>query len=132
METTASEPRYCKRLFTNGMVIVNAYRFPNATTGTPTGIINLGGNYSSMDVNGNLGPLITSINVSGISQAILVKSAGGSNCTDLDGDGYEDTGGIVPDIVVPWTDDDYAKANRDPQWDPVLFQAIRTLHELQR
>ena len=102
VETTASEPRYCKRLFTNGMVIVNAYRFPNATTGTPTGIINLGGNYSSMDVNGNLGPLITSINVSGISQAILVKSAGGSNCTDLDGDGYGNPGSAS--CTYPQTD----------------------------
>ena len=51
---------------------------------------------------------------------------------DLDGDGYEDTGGIVPDIVVQWTDDDYAAQIRDSQWDPVLFQAIRTLHEIQR
>jgi len=92
IETTAVEPRYCKRLFTNGMVIVNAYRFPNATTGTPTGTITLGGNYSSMDVNGNLGLLITNINVSGISQAILVKSSGGSNCTDLDSDGYGNPG----------------------------------------
>ena len=48
---------------------------------------------------------------------------------DLDGDGYEDTGGLMPDIVVQWTDEDYAAKNRDSLWDPVLFKAIHTLQE---
>src|SRR3989338_2854995 len=43
---------------------------------------------------------------------------------DLDGDGYEDTGGITPDIVVRWSDEDYAKRNQDATWDPILQRAI--------
>ena len=46
---------------------------------------------------------------------------------DIDGDGHEDTGGLMPDIVVSWTDEDYRAFNNDRSWDPVMHTAIRVL-----
>lgn len=46
---------------------------------------------------------------------------------DFNGDGIFDTGGIIPDIVVEWSDDDYNKRNRNPSWDPALYKAIDVL-----
>ena len=48
---------------------------------------------------------------------------------DFDGDGYVDTGGLIPDILVKWTDEDYKQHNRNPAWDPVFFEAIKKLRE---
>lgn len=44
---------------------------------------------------------------------------------DLDGDGYFETGGIKPDMVVKWTNDDYIENQKEPAWyDPTVFAAI--------
>jgi len=46
---------------------------------------------------------------------------------DTDGDGYKETGGLMPDILVTWSDDDYATFAHNTQWDPVLFRALDEL-----
>ena len=46
---------------------------------------------------------------------------------DTDGDGYKETGGLMPDILVTWTDEDYATFAHNPEWDPVLYRAIDEL-----
>ncbi len=44
---------------------------------------------------------------------------------DLDHDGYYEIGGITPDILVEWTDEDIIENQRDPAfYDPTLFKAI--------
>ena len=47
---------------------------------------------------------------------------------DTDGDGYKETGGLTPDVLVEWTDEDYVKFSRNPLWDPVLYKAIDILY----
>lgn len=46
---------------------------------------------------------------------------------DLDGDGNFETGGVIPDVEVIWTNDDYRQKNRNSNWDPELFTAIDIL-----
>ncbi|MEX0877612.1 MAG: S41 family peptidase [Candidatus Spechtbacterales bacterium] len=46
---------------------------------------------------------------------------------DEDNDGYDELGGLKPDIHVPWTDSDYAKNNRDVNYDPTLTAALDQL-----
>jgi carboxyl-terminal processing protease len=44
---------------------------------------------------------------------------------DLDGDGYEEVGGLKPDVRVEWTDEDYSWNDAEPAfYDPTLFEAI--------
>ena len=43
----------------------------------------------------------------------------------MDGDGYEESGGLKPDIRVIWKDEDYARNQSEPAfYDPTLFEAI--------
>jgi carboxyl-terminal processing protease len=48
---------------------------------------------------------------------------------DEDDDGYDELGGLKPDIHVPWTDNDYSKNNRDVNYDPTLSAALEWLAE---
>lgn len=49
---------------------------------------------------------------------------------DLDHDGYYEIGGITPDILVEWTDEDIVENQRNPAfYDPTLFRAIEYLSE---
>lgn len=45
---------------------------------------------------------------------------------DLDRDGYYEVGGLKPDILVEWTDEDIYENQRNPAWyDPTIFRAIK-------
>ncbi len=46
---------------------------------------------------------------------------------DKDGDGYKETGGLMPDILVEWTDEDYTTFAHNTEWDPVLYRAVDEL-----
>jgi len=46
---------------------------------------------------------------------------------DTDGDGEPDGGGVIPDIVVTWENEDYDRSGDDPNWDPEFFSALDTI-----
>lgn len=48
---------------------------------------------------------------------------------DEDNDGYDELGGLKPDIQVPWTNEDYSKNNQDVNYDPTLNAALEWLQE---
>lgn len=57
----------------------------------------------------------------------LWKTPNGNNIElqDLDKDGYEEVGGLAPDIRVEFTDEDYTRVEAEPSWyDPVMFAAF--------
>jgi len=43
---------------------------------------------------------------------------------DLDGDGYDEIGGLHPDVRVNWTSADILEHGRNVNYDPTLFEAI--------
>jgi len=49
---------------------------------------------------------------------------------DLDHDGYYEIGGLKPDILVEWSDEDILENQRNPAWyDPTIFRAIEWIDE---
>ncbi|MEX2144947.1 MAG: S41 family peptidase [Candidatus Spechtbacterales bacterium] len=48
---------------------------------------------------------------------------------DLDNDGHYEVGGLSPDIYIPWSDDDFAKNNRDVNYDPTIEMALDYIQE---
>ena len=46
---------------------------------------------------------------------------------DLDGDGYDEIGGLHPNIRVDWSREDFTEHGRNPNHDPTLFGAIKYL-----
>ena len=48
---------------------------------------------------------------------------------DEDNDGYDEVGGLKPDIRVLWDDNDYARNNRDVNYDPTLNKALEYLNK---
>jgi carboxyl-terminal processing protease len=49
---------------------------------------------------------------------------------DLDQDGYYEIGGLKPDILVNWTNEDIRENQRNPAWyDPTIFRAIEWVDE---
>lgn len=45
-------------------------------------------------------------------------------CQDLDNDGYYEVGGLKPDILVKWTEEDHTKNLQDVDYDLTLWSAI--------